>query len=81
MRMPREITVPELGESVTEATVGRWLRQLGESVAAGDPLVELETEKVTMELVATETGILESIVKPEGETAHIGDLLGIIATE
>jgi 2-oxoglutarate dehydrogenase E2 component (dihydrolipoamide succinyltransferase) len=81
IRMPSTITVPELGESVTEATVGRWLRQPGDAVVAGDPLVELETEKVTMEIVATVTGILESIVKPEGETIGIGDVLGIIETE
>jgi len=79
--MPSKITVPELGESVTEATVGRWLRQPGDTVTTGDPLVELETEKVTMELVAEVTGTLESIVKPEGETVGIGDLLGIIGTE
>jgi 2-oxoglutarate dehydrogenase E2 component (dihydrolipoamide succinyltransferase) len=79
--MPSKITVPELGESVTEATVGRWLRQPGDAVAAGDPLVELETEKVTMELVAAVTGTLESIVKSEGQTVGIGDLLGTIGTE
>ena len=79
--MPSKITVPELGESVTEATVGRWLRQPGDDVVAGDPLVELETEKVTMEIVAAVTGILQSIAKPEGETVGIGDVLGIIGTE
>ena len=79
--MPSKITVPELGESVTGATVGQWLRQPGDAVVVGDPLVELETEKVTMELVAAVTGILESIVKPEGETVGIGDLLGIIGTD
>ena len=78
--MPSKITVPELGESIT-ATVGQWLRQPGDAVVVGDPLVELETEKVTMELVAAVTGILESIVKPEGETVGIGDLLGIIGTD
>jgi 2-oxoglutarate dehydrogenase E2 component (dihydrolipoamide succinyltransferase) len=78
--MPSKIMVPELGESVMEAKVGRWLRQPGDAIVAGDPLVELETEKVTMEIAAPETGVLETIVKPEGETVGIGDVLGIIAT-
>lgn len=76
--MSYEITVPALGESLVEATVSCWLKQPGDAVAIGDPLVELETEKVNMEIASTVAGILESIVKAEGEIAGIGDVLGII---
>jgi 2-oxoglutarate dehydrogenase E2 component (dihydrolipoamide succinyltransferase) len=76
--MSYEITVPALGESLVEATVGCWLKQPGDAVGMGDPLVELETEKVNMEIAAAVTGILESIVKAEGEIVGIGDVLGII---
>jgi 2-oxoglutarate dehydrogenase E2 component (dihydrolipoamide succinyltransferase) len=79
--MSSKITVPELGESIIQATVGRWMKQLGETVVVGDPLVELETEKVTMEIAATTAGILETIVKPEGETVGIGEVLGTISSE
>jgi 2-oxoglutarate dehydrogenase E2 component (dihydrolipoamide succinyltransferase) len=79
--MSSKITVPELGESIIQATVGRWMKQLGETVAIGDPLVELETEKVTMEIAATTAGVLESILKPEGETVGIGEVLGTIGSE
>jgi 2-oxoglutarate dehydrogenase E2 component (dihydrolipoamide succinyltransferase) len=76
--MPWEIRVPLLGESVVEATVGRWLKQEGDPVAVGEPLVELETEKVNTEVPADEAGILERILRHEGETVRPGDVLGII---
>ncbi len=76
--MSHEITVPELGESIMGATVGTWLKQAGDSVAIGDPLVELETEKVNMEIAANASGTLASILKAEGETVAIGDVLGVI---
>ena len=79
--MSSEITVPELGESVAQATVGTWLKQLGDAVAIGDPVVELETEKVNMEIVATASGVLASILKPEGDIVAIGDILGLITNE
>jgi 2-oxoglutarate dehydrogenase E2 component (dihydrolipoamide succinyltransferase) len=79
--MSSEITVPELGESILEATVGSWLKQPGDAVAIGDPVVELETEKVNMEIVATVVGMLASILKQEGETVAIGDVLGVISDE
>jgi 2-oxoglutarate dehydrogenase E2 component (dihydrolipoamide succinyltransferase) len=79
--MSSEITVPTLGESIVEATVASWLKHPGEAVAIGDPVVELETEKVNMEIVATVSGILESIRKQEGETVAIGDILGVISDE
>ena len=76
--MSSEITVPELGESIVEATVGSWLKQPGDAVSIGDPVVELETEKVNMEIVATVGGRLASILRQEGETVAIGDVLGVI---
>jgi 2-oxoglutarate dehydrogenase E2 component (dihydrolipoamide succinyltransferase) len=79
--MSSEITVPELGESIVEATVGSWLKQPGDVVAIGDPVVELETEKVNMEIAATVSGTLASILKQEGETVAIGDVLGVISAE
>jgi 2-oxoglutarate dehydrogenase E2 component (dihydrolipoamide succinyltransferase) len=76
-----EIHVPELGESVTEATVGQWLKQEGESVSAGDPLVELETDKINFEVEAEEDGVLESIAKGEGDTVEVGEVIGTIGEE
>ena len=76
--MSVEIKVPTLGESIVEATVGKWMKQEGEQVAAGEPLVELETDKVNMEVAATGAGVLRSIVKREGETVGIGELLALV---
>jgi 2-oxoglutarate dehydrogenase E2 component (dihydrolipoamide succinyltransferase) len=76
--MPSKIVVPELGESVLEATVGRWLKKVGEPVAVGEPVVELETEKVDLEVGAEKGGVLARIEKPQGEDVKIGDVLGII---
>ena len=70
-----EIQVPTLGESVTEATVGRWLKQPGEAVASGDVLVELETDKVAVEVPAPSAGVLAEIVAAEGETLEVGGVL------
>ena len=77
--MTSEILVPALGESVTEATVSRWLKQPGEAVAIDEPLVELETDKVTLEVNAQAAGSLAEIAVPEGETVEVGALLGLIA--
>ena len=76
--MAVEIHVPELGESVADATVGQWLKQEGDSVSAGDPLVELETDKINFEVEAEEDGVLESISSAEGETVSVGDVIGTI---
>ena len=76
--MAVEIHVPELGESVADATVGQWLKQEGDSVSAGDPLVELETDKINFEVEAEEDGVLESIASAEGETVSVGDVIGTI---
>jgi 2-oxoglutarate dehydrogenase E2 component (dihydrolipoamide succinyltransferase) len=78
--MATEIKVPPLGESIVEATVGRWLKREGEEVAEGEPVVELETEKVNMEVTANGSGVLGEIVKREGETVNIGDTLAVIAS-
>lgn len=77
--MPVEIRVPELGESVTDATVGRWLKKEGEAVKSGEPIVEVETDKINFEIEAEQDGVLESIAKGEGETVGVGDVIGTIA--
>ena len=76
--MSTEITVPTLGESVTTATIARWMKQPGEAVAADEPLVELETDKVTVEVTAPSAGVLTAISAPEGSEVEVGALLGII---
>jgi 2-oxoglutarate dehydrogenase E2 component (dihydrolipoamide succinyltransferase) len=74
-----EIRVPTLGESVTEATVSRWLKQKGDAVGMDEALVELETDKVTLEVNATTAGILGEISVAEGATVNVGALLGEIS--
>jgi len=74
--MPTDIHVPTLGESVTTATIARWLKKAGDSVAADEPLVELETDKVTVEVNAPKAGHLASITAPEGAEVEVGALLG-----
>ena len=76
--MSEKITVPTFGESVTEATVSKWLKSQGEKVIADEPIVELETDKVNVEVPAPSNGILGSIEVKEGETVNVGSLLGII---
>jgi len=73
-----EIRVPTLGESVTEATIGRWFKKAGDPVAVDEPLVELETDKVTIEVPAPSAGTLGDIVAKDGETVAVGALLGQI---
>jgi len=74
-----EIRVPTLGESVTEATIGKWFKQPGDRVAVDEPLVELETDKVTIEVPAPAAGVLSQIAVKNGETVAVGALLGQIA--
>ncbi len=76
--MSDKIIVPTLGESVTEATVSKWLKSQGEKVLADEPIVELETDKVNVEVPAPSNGFLESISVKEGETVNVGALLGMI---
>ena len=78
--MAEKITVPTLGESVTEATVSKWLKSQGEKVIADEPIVELETDKVNVEVPAPTNGILGSIAVHEGQTVNVGSLLGTISS-
>ena len=71
-----DILVPALGESVTEATVAQWLKKPGEAVAQDEPLVELETDKVTLEVPAAGPGVLLESLVEEGETVEVGAILG-----
>ncbi len=77
--MATEIRVPTLGESVTEATIGKWFKKVGDAIAVDEPLVELETDKVTIEVPAPAAGTLSEIVAKDGETVGVGALLGQIA--
>lgn len=79
--MTIEITVPELGESVIEATIQQWLKKEGDVVEVGEPLVELETDKVNLEVSAKASGVLSHIIVPEGQDVKIGDVLGMIDSE
>ena len=76
--MAKEIRVPQLGESVTEATVAQWFKQEGEAVKGDEPLVELETDKVTVEVPAPAAGVLSAISAKPGQTVNVGALLGAI---
>src|SRR5690606_33859741 len=77
--MATEIRVPTLGESVTEATVGRWFKKPGDTIAIDEPVVELETDKVTIEVPAPAAGVLAEIAAKEGENVGPDALLGMIA--
>ena len=76
--MSNQILVPSLGESITEATVSKWLKQVGERVDSDEPLVELETDKVNVEVPSPLAGTLSSIKVKEGDTVEVGTLLGIV---
>ncbi len=77
--MPVEIRVPALGESVVDATVAAWRKREGDPVAQGEVLVELETDKVNLEVSAEQSGVLQKIIRQQGETVGIGDVLAVIA--
>ena len=77
--MAKEIRVPALGESVTEATIAKWFKNAGDAVKADEPLVELETDKVTVEVPAPAAGVLGEIVAAEGTTVGVGALLAVIS--
>src|SRR5215475_5988017 len=77
--MSIDIKVPAMGESVTEATVARWFKKEGESVARDEPILELETDKVTVEVPAPAAGSIESISVQAGATVQVGAILGSIA--
>src|ERR1700684_3561102 len=73
-----EIRVPTLGESVTEATIGKWFKKAGDAVAVDEPLVELETDKVTIEVPAPAAGVLTDVAVKDGETGALGAVRGQI---
>jgi len=77
--MPANIVVPEMGESVVDARIAKWLKQEGDAVAVGEPLVELETDKVDVEVAAPQSGVLATIAHKNGADVKIGDVLGTIA--
>ena len=76
--MPADIVVPELGESIVDARVAKWLKKEGDRVAAGDPLVELETDKIDVEVGAPQAGVLSRIDRREGTDVKIGEVLGVV---
>ena len=76
--MAKDLVVPTLGESVTEATVSKWLKQVGDPVKADEPVVELETDKVSVAVPSPEAGVLSEIKIQEGSTVNVGVVLGSI---
>ncbi|MEO7273427.1 MAG: biotin/lipoyl-containing protein, partial [Vicinamibacterales bacterium] len=76
--MASNIVVPEVGESIVDARIAKWLRQEGDQVAAGDPLVELETDKIDLEVSAPQAGVLAKITRQNGEDVKVGEVLGVI---
>src|SRR5215470_5401481 len=77
--MAIDLTVPQLGESIVEAVVSKWNKQVGEAVKADEPLVVLETDKVTVDVPAPAAGSLAQIVHKEGDRVKVGEVLGSIA--
>src|SRR5712691_6444168 len=76
--MPVEIRVPSLGESIVDAVIASWLKHEGDNVSQGDALVELETDKVNVEVTAEQSGVLQKIIKQEGDTVAVDEVLGVI---
>ena len=76
--MSVNIVVPEVGESIVDARVAKWLKQEGDTVAAGDPLVELETDKIDLEVAAPQAGVLTRIDRKDGDDVKVGEVLGIL---
>src|SRR6202008_838403 len=76
--MPVTIIVPQLGESVVEGTIGKWLKKVGDPIAKDEPIVEIITDKINIELPAPSAGTLGEIAVQEGTVAQVGDKLGVI---
>ena len=76
--MSEKILVPELGESITEASIARWIKSKGETVNADEPIVELETDKVNLEVPSPVNGIISEINFKDGDTVEVGAVLGTI---
>jgi len=74
--MAIELRVPALGESITQATIGAWLKKEGDAVKADEPVVEVESEKATVALPAPVAGVLRRILKPQGSNVAVGELIG-----
>src|ERR687895_352958 len=79
--MPVEIRVPPLGESLVDAVVGQWMKQEGETVARGETLVELETDKVNLDVTASDDGVLAQIQKQEGDVVTVGEVLALVSAD
>ena len=77
--MSEKILVPVLGESITEATVAKWLKNVGDAVQADEPIVELETDKVNLEVPSPITGVLREIASKDGSVVKVGALLGVVS--
>lgn len=77
----KEITMPQLAESLVQATIGKWLKQPGESFEAYEPICEVITDKVVAELPATEAGVMEQIIAQEGETVDVGAVICRVRTD
>lgn len=73
-----EVKIPEMGESITEGTIARWFKQVGEAVEADEPIFEVETDKVTQEIYSPADGVIEKILKNDGDAVKIGDVAGMI---
>src|SRR5262245_36897643 len=76
--MPANIVVPEVGESIVDARVAKWLHKEGDVVSVGEPLVELETDKIDVEVAAPQAGVLSRIDRQDGDDVKVGEVLGII---
>ena len=79
--MSEKILVPVLGESITEATVARWLKNKGDSVSVDEPIVELETDKVNLEVPSPVGGIISEINSKDGDTVEVGSVLGLVSED
>lgn len=73
-----EVKVPELAESITEGTIAEWLKQKGDSVEKGEAILELETDKVNVEVVSEEAGVLQELLANEGDTVEVGQAIAVV---
>src|SRR4051794_33930364 len=76
--MPANVVVPEVGESIVDARVAKWLKKEGDAVNVGEPLVELETDKIDLEVAAPQGGVLRRIAHPDGADVKVGEVLAVI---
>src|SRR3954462_3948834 len=79
--MPANVVVPEVGESIVDARVAKWLKKEGDAVIVGEPLVELETDKIDLEVAAPQAGVLGKIAHGDGADVKVGEVLGVIEDE